>query len=77
MVQMHKKFIDKHVKEFIERYIAKKVRRKYVQEILGIKKTRLFDLVKQVKEDPEKFSILPDFDTCIRFPAICPFQTPE
>jgi len=58
MVQMHKKFTDIQVKELIERYIANKVGRKYVQEILGIKKTRFFALVKQVKENPEKFSIL-------------------
>lgn len=57
MVQMHKKFSNDQVKELIERYIAKKVGRKYVQEILGIKKTRFFALVKQVKEEPEKFSI--------------------
>ncbi len=35
MVQLHKKFNDIQVKELIERYIAKKVGRKYVQEILG------------------------------------------
>lgn len=58
MVQIHKKFNDIQVKELIERYIAKKVGRKYVQEILGIKKTRFFALVKQVKKDPENFSIL-------------------
>jgi len=58
MVQMHKKFTDIQVKELIERYIANKIGRKYVQEILGIKKTRFFALVKQVKENPEKFSIL-------------------
>jgi hypothetical protein len=58
MVQMHKKFNNIQVKEFIQRYIANKVGRKYAQEILGIKKTRFFDLVKQRKEDPEKFSIL-------------------
>jgi len=58
MVQLHKKFNNIQVKELIERYIAKKIGRKYVQEILGIKKTRFFDLVKQVKEDPENFSIL-------------------
>jgi len=58
MVQIHKKFNDIQVKELIERYIANKIGRKYVQEILGIKKTRFFALVKQVKEDPENFSIL-------------------
>ncbi|MDD2353510.1 MAG: hypothetical protein PHX56_08180 [Atribacterota bacterium] len=58
MVQLSKKFNDIQVKELIERYIANKIRRKYVQEILGIKKTRFFALVKQVKENSEKFSIL-------------------
>jgi len=58
MVQIHKKFNNDQVKELIERYMAQKVGRKYVQEILGIKKTRFFDLVKQLKEDPENFSIL-------------------
>jgi hypothetical protein len=58
MVQIHKKFSNIQVKELVERYIANKIRRKYVQEILGIKKTRFFALVKQVKENPEKFSIL-------------------
>jgi hypothetical protein len=58
MVQIHKKFSNNQVKDLIERYIAKKVGRKYVQEILGIKKTRFFALVKQVMEDPVNFSIL-------------------
>jgi hypothetical protein len=57
MVQLHKNFSNNQVKELIQRYIDKKVGRKYVQEILGIKKTRFFALVKQVKNDPEKFSI--------------------
>ena len=58
MVQIHKKFNDIQVKELIERYIANKIGRKYVQEILGIKKTRFFALVKQVKENPKTFSFL-------------------
>jgi predicted acetyltransferase len=53
MVQIHKKFTDTQVRELIERYMAKKIGRKYVQEILGIKKTRFFALVKQIKEEPE------------------------
>jgi len=32
--------------------------RKYIQEILGIKKTRFFALAKQLKADPENFSIM-------------------
>jgi len=57
MVQIHKKFTDFQVKYLIERYLDKKIERKYIQEILGIKKTRFFALVKRVKENPKNFSI--------------------
>ncbi len=53
MVQIHKRFTDSQVKDLIEGYLDKKIERKYIQEILGIKKTRFFALVKQLKEDPE------------------------
>jgi len=39
------------------RYLKKKVERKDIQKVLGIKKTRFFALIKQLKEDPENFSI--------------------
>jgi hypothetical protein len=55
--QLHKKFTDSQVKELIERYLKKEIERKYIQEILGIKKRRLFALVKSYRENPEKFSI--------------------
>jgi len=58
MKQLHKKFNDCQVKELITRYLKKKIARKYIQEILGIKKTRFFALVKRLKDDPENFSIL-------------------
>jgi len=58
MKQLHKKFTDYQIKELITRYLEKKIARKYIQEILGIKKTRFFALVKRLKEDPENFSIL-------------------
>lgn len=55
--QLHKKFTDSQVKELIERYLKKAIERKYIQEILGIKKRRLFELVKSYRENPAKFSI--------------------
>lgn len=58
MKQLHKKFTDYQIKELITRYLKKKIARKYIQEILGIKKTRFFALVKRLKDDPENFSIL-------------------
>ena len=57
MKQLHKKFTDYQIKELITRYLKKKIARKYIQEILGIKKTRFFALVKRLKTDPENFSI--------------------
>ena len=58
MKQLHKKFTDDQIKELITRYLQKKIARKYIQEILGIKKTRFFALVKRLKADPENFSIM-------------------
>lgn len=58
MAQLHNKFTDTQVRELIEWYLAKKIGRKYVQEILGIKKTRFFALVQKMREYPDKFSIL-------------------
>ena len=46
MVQIHKEFIDSQVKELIERYLKNEIERKYIQEVLGIGKTRFFALIK-------------------------------
>jgi len=57
MVQIHKEFTDSQVKELIERYLKKEIKIHYVLEILGIKRSRFFVLLKQYKECPNKFSI--------------------
>ena len=36
MVQLHKKFTDSQVRELIDRYLRKEIKRKYIQEVLGI-----------------------------------------
>jgi len=38
MEQLHKKFTNSKVRALITRYLKKEIRRKYIQEILGIKK---------------------------------------
>lgn len=58
MVQIHKKFTDDQVKDLFQRYLQKKIQRKYIQEILGIVKARFFALLKQYRNDPDNFSIL-------------------
>jgi hypothetical protein len=57
MAQLHKNFTCKQVGDLIVRYLAGEVERSYIQDILGIGKTRFFALVKKYKEDPENFSI--------------------
>jgi hypothetical protein len=41
----------------MERYLKKKIERKDLQKVLGIKKTRFFALIKRFKDDPENFSV--------------------
>ena len=57
MVQLHKRFTDSQVKELIERYLRKEIERGYIQEILGIGKTRLFALINAYRHNPHEFSI--------------------
>jgi len=57
MAQIHKKFTDSQVKELMQRYLNKEIERKYIQEVLGIKKSRFFTLLNNFREDPTRFSI--------------------
>ena len=57
MVQLHKRFPDSQVKELIERYLKNEIERKYIQEVLGIGKTRFFALLRDYHKDPSEFSI--------------------
>jgi hypothetical protein len=57
MVQLHKRFTDSQVKELIERYLSKEIERGYIQEVLGIGKTRFFALVNAYRNNPHEFSV--------------------
>ena len=57
MSQLHKRFTSDQVKEFLERYSKNEIERKYIQEILGIKRRRFFVLLKGYKENPQRFTI--------------------
>jgi hypothetical protein len=57
MSQLHKRFTSDQVKEFLERYSRNEIQRKYIQEILGIKRRRFFVLLKEYKENPQLFTI--------------------
>jgi hypothetical protein len=56
MSQVHKRFTPEQVKELLERYSNNEIERKYIQEILGIKKSRFFMLLKKYKENPQHFT---------------------
>jgi hypothetical protein len=55
--QLHKRFRDAQIKELLERYLKGTIERKYLQEILGIKRRRFCMLVKQYRKDPVAFSL--------------------
>ena len=57
MAQLHRRFTDSQVKELLDRYLRKEIQREYIQEILGIRKTRFFALINSYRKDPNKFSV--------------------
>jgi hypothetical protein len=57
MSQVHKRFTPEQVKELLERYTNNEIERNYIQEILGIGKSRFFLLLRQYKESPQQFTI--------------------
>jgi hypothetical protein len=57
MSQLHKRFTSEQVKELLDCYSRNEIERKYIQEILGIKRRRFFILLKQYKENPQRFSV--------------------
>lgn len=57
MAQIHKKFSDEQVRDLFKRYVHNEVKRKYLQEMLGVSKSRFFVLLREYRRNPEKFSI--------------------
>jgi len=55
--QIHTKFTNDQVKELLCKYLNHAVERKYLQEILGIKKSRFFELIQAYRNNPEAFSV--------------------
>jgi hypothetical protein len=57
MAQIHKRFSDEQVRDLFKRYVRREVERKYLQEILGVSKSRFFILLEKYRKSPEKFSV--------------------
>lgn len=55
--QMHKRFINDQVKMILERYLKKELRSEQAMDLLELKRSQFFELVKRFKENKESFSI--------------------
>jgi len=55
--QIHTKFTSDQVKELLQKYLNKEIERKYLQQILGIGKSRFFELILAYRTNPEAFSV--------------------
>lgn len=55
--QLHRRFFDEEIKILLQKYLDEKVELAYILEILKVKRSRFFELLKQSTEDPDNFSI--------------------
>ena len=55
--QIHKKFTNDQVKELFQKYLNKQIERKYIQQIIGIGKSRFFELLQAYRTNPKEFSV--------------------
>ena len=55
--QLHKKFVDGQVTSLLERYLSGEVEIVYILEVLGIGRSRFFELLKEYRNNPDGFSI--------------------
>ena len=55
--QLHKRFSDEEVRMLLEKYLDEKVDPIHILEILKVKRSGFFKLLKQYTEDPDNFSI--------------------
>lgn len=57
MKQLHKKFKKEEVIEVFEKYLAREIGIKQAKALLGLGKSRFFDLLKVYRESPGDFSL--------------------
>jgi len=55
--QLHKNFTVDQVKSLFEKYSKKEIKLNYILQILGIKRSRFFELLTRYRKDPDNFSI--------------------
>ena len=54
---LHKRFTESEVIEVFERYLAKEIEVEHAMGMLGIGRSRFFNLVKEYRQNPDKFSL--------------------
>ena len=69
MEQMHKRFTSEQVKVLLKGYCQRMLDRQSIEEILGISKNRLFALLRQYRQNTDKFSFAYERTTPPRLPA--------
>jgi len=57
MEQLHKRFTNEQVKDIMQRYLRKELKREHIQEMLRIKRRQFFKLLKEYRSSPQEFSI--------------------
>ncbi len=55
--QLHKRFTDEAIKQLLRKHQQGEIKAGYLMTILGLKKSRFFELVNSYKNNPEHFSI--------------------
>ena len=64
--QLHRKFPNEQVKSLLKRYLSKEIKIGYILEILSIRRSRFFELLKEYRKAPESFSISYKRQKCTR-----------
>ena len=57
MAQLHTRFTDEQVRDMLKRYLNHEIERSYLQSMLGVGKSRFFQLLNQHRAHPDTFSI--------------------
>lgn len=54
---LHKRFTKSEVIEVFERYLGKEIEVEHANSMLGIGRSRFFDMLKEYRQNPDKFSL--------------------
>jgi hypothetical protein len=57
MEQLHKRFTNEQIKDLMQRYLNKELKREHIQQMLKIGRRRFFELLKEYRRNPESFSV--------------------